>query len=389
MRRATAALAAAFAACAVLAGACGLPAPSQAPTASASPAAAPTVVPTPAPALTPDVAWARVPGSEVFEDGFADALAASTDRYVAVGTHAGQATAWTSADGRSWQRDGISVRIETLVRVAPDRLSFVAAGPRAWAEDRAAGAAIAVSDDGSAWRSEPDQPSLDGAVVGGLARLGDRLVALGWSGESIRGWTSAEGITWEPVEGLEVPADARYVFSLAASGDRLAALAESEAGGSLVLTSTDGTRWNEIEAPDGFVGVLGVHDGALVAAGTTALGDDARPAVWISADWATWDRAILSTVWTGGVGWLARDAGGYVAMGVGAGAQTGQLGTWWSNDLVAWTRIPSPRLPADGHVSETTGISDLADGPAGVVAVGYEPSDGGRSRVVVWVLHRP
>jgi hypothetical protein len=135
------------------------------------------------------VTWERVGGPELFPGADHVVVGAATafdGRLIAAGHDhtSGAAVVWTSADGRTWaptSGDGLAGE----GRLAPELLAagsddLVMVGTREPAADGAMAGTVWASDDGQAWRRQPD----DSPVVGrddlyGIARAGDDVAVVG------------------------------------------------------------------------------------------------------------------------------------------------------------------------------------------------------------------
>jgi hypothetical protein len=118
-------------------------------------------------------------------------LAAGPTGLAAVGQVGGQATVWTSTDGRTWTRIASPPTGGTLSDVAQINSRWVAVGS-------GGGRAMAwTSSDGTAWRPVPTGSGLDGSTAERIVAVGSQLVALGQStsGDGAA-WLSADGTSW-------------------------------------------------------------------------------------------------------------------------------------------------------------------------------------------------
>ena len=151
-----------------------------------------------------------------------------------------------------------------------------------------------------------------------------------------------------------------------------------------------GLRWSApLGIPDAsFVTSMVSFDGALYAAGEAVSGTVAEAAVWRSADGRTWTRlgragsqfagaqmVVLVVTRDGLVAWGADGQGACQGQGAAATCSPAPLMLWISPDGVTWTPI------ADASPFAGATISAIADGPAGLVAVG----DTGWNAPAIWV----
>jgi hypothetical protein len=171
------------------------------------------------------------------EASTANAIAATADGFVAVGSHGAAQSMWTSSDGRHWQLGSVpapaGASSATLRSVAASGTRVVAAG---YAATRAGDIPVAVvsTDGGGQWRQIVLQ-SPDGlGVITALTAAPDGFTAAGVVGRSgsqqAVTWTSADGLTWSrPAQtaGSEITA-------IAVVGTTVAGTAEQGAGPTLV-----------------------------------------------------------------------------------------------------------------------------------------------------------
>jgi hypothetical protein len=132
-------------------------------------------------------------------------LAADATRAVAVGVSsvgsADRAVAWVSSNGRDW-------RPATVEMADGSRMEAVIATPSGWlavgSRDGSLSAASWTSTDGVSWHATPEEPALGngrGSIhMLGVARDGSGYVAVGWrdsvgNGNAVA-WISPDGTTW-------------------------------------------------------------------------------------------------------------------------------------------------------------------------------------------------
>jgi hypothetical protein len=372
--------------------------PDTTPTATSapSPAATASASPSPVPSPLAGARWSRVPDQAAFADAGMAAVAASPERYVAVGwtgkDWGANGVAWISADGRSWQRTPIPSAAPR--GIVYDRLGFVA-----WGFDTSAPtsrAAIWMSPDGVTWQRASDIPSFAWAEIAGIARLGEQLVAVGSNyrdGPSFLAWTSDDGQAWRPVSGTE--GFSATPNALAGTGAALVA----PAGDRTVLRSTDGQQWEVVASPNlrGFMEDVAGSDGGFVGVGTGpstgGAGSPPAPATaWTSTDGRTW---LQSDLRPSALGWLhlvAAHGSEYVALGEGDGPT---LAYRWADGLTWVEMSTAPDTTLEGRVAEActggpcayrTMALGLADGPLGPIAVGRTDLKSGGYQAVVWTL---
>ena len=245
------------------------------------------------------MAWQRTPAGDLVDTGAESAVsglattgpevgmfdvAAGDPGIVAIGYAARPdmaATIWFSSDnGASWERARIGDVGSTRVNaIAWDGRQFVIVGEdrSLWdgtleATDNAAvRAAVWTSTDGYNFTRVPHAAALDvGGVIdtmngpsaggmsdvvagpGGLVAVGSVCAADPGAWDPVpcspMAWTSTDGITWERATAMQAADDQAVIDAglteVAASDDRYVA-----AGGSWVLTSTDGRTWSPVRVP--------------------------------------------------------------------------------------------------------------------------------------------
>ena len=156
--------------------------------------------------ISPDgLDWRRVSAGPAFENGRIFGIAARGDTLVAVGTTANlygaPAVVWATHDGAHWSRVASSSFQHGAMRaVVAGGPGFVAVGFGA-DDDRAA---VWTSADGLSWQAVPDQPALENAGrpirMAAVAADGGGVVAVGWISDPANGsgaaWRSPDGTTW-------------------------------------------------------------------------------------------------------------------------------------------------------------------------------------------------
>lgn len=281
------------------------------------------------------------------EESLLTAIAVNGSRYVAVGRDGQGATAWSSTDGKRWDRTAPGAAFGQvplrLTSVAPYRGGFVAGG-FAGNEFFSADAAFWLSPDGLTWRRAPDVVGMHGARVWSVATGGPGLVAVGEAGPADHPgpaavWTSEDGLRWTRVADDPVFQGARMRSVADVPGIGLVAVGETVDGSiGVAWTSRDGIQWQR--APDtpvfGRPGIqlrmyavtAGPH--GAVAAGTVTEGTQyGESAIWTSPDGRAWTRLpsgpeFLDNEITGIAPWGSR----LVAVG-DRGAPDAYMATVW------------------------------------------------------------
>lgn len=319
-------------------------------------------------------------------------IAAGDGRYVAVGTAAGDAGIWTSADGKRWEAAGSASALGGPRR---QELRDVARGGRGW---------IAV---GSTMR---DSVTVVPLIV-----------------------TSADGLDWDRAEGGEAfaPADQHHFLAphAVAAGEAGYVLAgeDRDAGTAVPVLwfTSDLKRYTRVKKlPEGGAGVR-IHDVAAVQGGYVAVGGVGTPqheegVVWTSDDGLNWTasarvsppearsaglrhavafgprviaagaartdsgwRAFAAVSEDGGVSWeyvwlptedaaavhdLAATAEGLVAVGWHGRSADSDSAVWTSEDGFEWQRQEPTQATMSGPGAQWLGAVAISGGD--VVAVG-------------------
>jgi hypothetical protein len=284
--------------------------------------------------------WALREISPGQPETFVLSIAAGGDRWVAVGRRGGDAAAWSSPDGDTWQPaspagDGFREPPETrMTTVVTAPTGFLAGG---WAGliTQPGRARFWTSANGIAWTRLADDPAFDDGRVVSIAAGPGGYVAVGTTGAVGRAtgsavWRSADGARWERVAGGSALA-AGAMTSVTAGGPGYVAVGASlDATRALVWLSPDGTTWSL--APDqesltyhglriALADVVAGADGTLVAVGHFLFGQQyGQGATWTSPDGRTWTRGPdLAALGQAEPVSVIADGAGYLAVGtVGA-----------------------------------------------------------------------
>jgi hypothetical protein len=269
------------------------------------------------------------------------------------------AAAWTSADGRRWDRvvDLPAADDTPLAAVAARGSTVVAVGrhgtaPAVWASADSLHWQEAQLPVASGVASDVAGPVQAAAVAGGS----DFAVG-GWAGApnavpSARFWVSPDARHWTvatlaPAEKL----DSRVVAIAAARG-RFVAVGETgpegSPTGSAAWWSDDGRRWSRVPPatlpPDATLEAVGAAPTGFVAVGSSVARD--RAVVWLSSDGRHWSPAADQPAFHHfGLKLRMRGvaAGGPGLVVVGAslfGTQFGTASVWVSADGTVWQQVP-------------------------------------------------
>jgi hypothetical protein len=255
------------------------------------------------------------------------------------------------------------------------------------------------------WQLVPDQPSLSG--LGELTQVvwtGSLFIAAGPGTGGQAFLDSPDGRTWhlQPTLGQSV-----NVSGLAVGRGGLVAVG-TDATGPMSWHSTDGLTWTAAAipaAPDVPGDAIGVAAVSTAGDGWIAMGTENQPCeidcdlaidramVWVSADAVHWARqpdspvlrrAAMTAVVRGGSGFVAvgRAPRDPASMTFPADAVV-----WTSADGQAWSRVPdSPvfQAPVGTDQSFGAGMTGVAAGPEGLVAVGTVLTQGAIGSALAW-----
>lgn len=331
---------------------------------------------------------APVEDPETWPDARMEAVAAGPDRLVAVGRSFGDAAVWVSG-----------VMPPAPAVPAPD-VTAVLAGP-------ASGWSVIPDPDGAFADAHVEDVAL---VAGGLIAVGSDLGLRGEVGTGCRPaiWRSTDGLRWErqapgtvmPPSGPEIdrPAPCSSATGwMIAAGDGAVVIAS---GGRRTWVSPDGLAFTPVAStvsglrgdewrkrpgrdtlmPVGITSIVAIPSGFVaVGRGSYGWSQVGSPGgmSWTSRDGFAWKGSPYEKDTYAGCDFqtLAATGEGLVSLSSRATVSGAPAGTCLSADGRRWTRSPAPVLDAP----EVT-VSDLASGPAGLVAVGHSGDAG-----AIWV----
>ena len=218
--------------------------------------------------------WTRqgpLPRAASARGGGVEGTVRTEDGVLAVGATAGGGlAAWHSTDGKVWS----SLSSPTLGGIGgPRAVTAVATGYVAVGAGNGVEAAW-TSPDGGAWTPAAIRPgALPGSVMLAVAmKPGGSLLAVGGGADPTRvaAWASLDGTAWRPLDG--VPADSAW-RTVVAVPDGWIVLGNRGPTGTAWRTD-DGTDWTPLQVPPGvalFDDAV-VVDGRLVAVGNDSTG---------------------------------------------------------------------------------------------------------------------
>ena len=300
---------------------------------------------------------------------------------------------WRSSDGIRWTavvtEDLLLGRIADIVRIDRRTVAIGSADvenafgrrighPAIWVSPVPPGPIATPRPDPSAgprpigemtWERLAEIPD---TAFSGVAVDGSGFVAFGKAADDRSAiWGSSDGRSWTRAD-TEVP-----VRVLTAAAVRGFVAIENWLDGTYAWSSPDGRTWRrvgEIDAgppceghgapvnPD--ISALATNGARLVAVGGACNKlTMSSAAAWASSDGgATWVRGTIDADRPGGhLNAVTADRTGFTAVGAD---EAGQPLIWSSRDGLAWT---SRLLPSETYAA----LTDVAVGPAGIVAVGY------------------
>ena len=347
---------------------------------------------------SPDgVQWTRARDNAAFDFASVRAVAGQGGMLVAVGARSGsnRGLLWTTTDGLTWRDGGYAFagNIE-VVGVAAGAGSFAVAGSFRTPADasglrRLVGAAW-TSGDGRTW----DRFVMPSDADAGDFRLtfitfaGSRFVALGRASDTdahpgMLVWTSTDGREWR--RGQDIPVGRNGSVADIALGPTGALLAvgwtTATPSHAAAFTSPEGLRWTPV--PDGptlegaVMRGLACDERHCLAVGESAGASPSNAAAWTTADGVTWSRTgPLSGLGDVGMRDVALTGQGAVAIGWAValfeGAPYVDNAAFWTTPPVA---LPSPVPPPAvatiaGHWETLPSMSTARIYP--VVAVGQD-----------------
>ncbi|GAA4099608.1 hypothetical protein [Actinomadura miaoliensis] len=320
-----------------------------------------------------------------------------------------------SADGRSWRDTGVLAaqpgREINDAALAGEQTVLVGTEPGGGDADPLLGVW-----DGGGRQLPVDLAKVPGAVrsdhsVIAVGATGDRAVAVGSAAGDAAVWTSQDGGTWQPAQGLGAAftrPGSQQLLDVTSGGSGWLAVGYDQVAPRrpLVVTSADGTTWQAVDTAAAFRGssraVPTTSAAASGQAGYVVVGTDGTSAAaWFSADLKNWERGRDAGANAGPNGalnsrngdtrWILDVTGGsfgYAAVGGVRDPKAGNRpGVWSSTDGKQWTLqlLSLPGGTKEGHLTHvaSNGNTLVAAGIAatgqGLVWLGYVSSDGGKT----------
>lgn len=209
--------------------------------------------------------------------------------YLLAGRDDGPGGLWLSADGIAWRSvhelTPSDTRYEDITDIGAGDDGFVAVGIAGVPSGESAAFALASSD-GVTWiRSDDpfptDERHAGTALVAPMG--GDWVATIGWTGASTRFWQSANGLQWQqagiidgapPINPVLASAGSQLFYSNTATE-----VPVGQAGG---WTSADGVTWTPVDLGlDGVLAGAYEDDRGLILVGAVVVSDDrADAAFW-------------------------------------------------------------------------------------------------------------
>lgn len=343
------------------------PTPTPHPTSPLSPSESPSQQPSSSPSAPPSIpAVTWEPGTVPAAPGgsaITSMVATADGRLVAIGFDGGFGTVlWTSDDGRTWTdvtpTEFASYGLVSLARLG-DRLVAVGRGDTINVEANVA--AVLLSDDGLNWR--PADTRILGQLIDVMV-TDDGLLAVGGvpMGDSAGIWRSSDGESWER---LGPDFEHAFLWSIVEGGPGLVAAGwrRNPEPDLAVWTSTDGAEWTLAPDPEGSASfeahdLVALPGGTLVMTGSAFDGSGGR--IWTSPDGVAWELADAD--FEGGAARTLIDApAGLVALGF----RDMSAVAWVSTDAGrTWAQLgrPIPDAYLSGGFLSDDGVLHLLGG---------------------------
>jgi hypothetical protein len=250
-------------------------------------------------------------------------------------------------------------------------------------------------------RVPPDEATFGGtAAISTVVAAGPGFVALGSDDSGHNVWTSPDGASWTRLPPIGDGCPCNGLGDVVAGGPGLVAVGGTyDLGGRVptVWTSPDGIHWTRAQVdPTVFAPFSGISSITSGGPGLVAVGWDRNPldnklnaAVWTSTDGSTWQRVPDDGAFGGpgnqGMSSVASGPNGLVAVGWDESDSANSVpmaAVWTSLDGVTWTRqsgVGQALASPDG-----TGMLSVTAGGPGYVAAGSVDVYSESSDAAVW-----
>ena len=250
--------------------------------------------------------WSRVRRDPSFLDAELRDIVwyAEVATFVAIGNQSSEGAVWLSPDGRSWERvavlpfdqPGGGIEVESVIDAGP---GLIAVG-REWLGEGSSVPAAWTSADGRSWeRADVNVADLDTDHENGIVDVaGDQgsFLAVGFAATSASEiapalWSSTDATIWQQVEISDEDARLSQLNAIETEDGMIVMVGESRDEGvdARAWSSTDaGDAWTRIEVETGSVGIPVLMDVTPIRGGWLAVGADGttlRPqtiaAIWL------------------------------------------------------------------------------------------------------------
>ncbi|SNT27096.1 hypothetical protein SAMN05443665_1021111 [Actinomadura meyerae] len=336
-------------------------------------------------------------------------FAVDGDGFTAVVTRDGDTLLSRSADGRSWRNAG-----SAEAKPGREILDAAAAGGQAVLVGREPGGgdtnAVLGVWDANGTEVPIDLAKIPGAVrrdhsVRSVTATGDLAVAVGSASGDAAVWSSQDGGTWKPAQGLGAAftrPGSQQLTDVAAGTSGWVAVGYDQAAARrpLVVTSADGATWQAADSAAAFAadktGQPVTYAAAAGERGYVVIGTQGYSvATWFSADLKNWERGTGADPkqMTGGKDdprWMldvATGSFGFAAVGGSRDAKGNHPSVWMSSDGKKWTlqQLPVPSGATEAHLTHVAAkdgaivAAGIAAMPKGLDRFGYISTDAGKT----------
>ena len=209
--------------------------------------------------------------------------------YLLAGREDGPGGLWLSADGLAWRSvhalTQTATTYETITDIGAGDDGFVAVGVTGVLGTGKSTHFALASADGATWfQSDGPFPAHDGnAAIAFVAPIGGDWVATsGWTGTAAQFWRSSDGLRWEQAGALEVAPSGSGPILVSAGSQLFYSIWDVPVGQPGGWTSADGVTWTPVDlGPDGVLAGAYQDDRGLMLVGAVVVSDDrADAAFW-------------------------------------------------------------------------------------------------------------